>query len=392
MVTKRNKKSVLNKTRKNTLLEIPYSDKDITATIDANAIRHNIDYLRKKTSLDVMPVIKANAYGHGIIEMSKILRKHGVKHIGVATLGEAILLRNSGDKGDIVAWLYNINGPEVKQAILDGITISIIDEKDIPIISKLTPKNKVTNVHIFVDTGIDRAAIPYNKSVDAAIAITKDPKLKLVGMMSHLIQSEKKNDPTTLEQLKKFRNLRENLIKNHNINIPLVHIANSGGCLNYDVSDFTLARPGLAIYGIDPSGKYNKNLKPAMTITSIIMQLKYIPKGYDIGYDRKYITKKEMRVCVVPVGYADFLPRSGSGKTYVYINGSKRKVLGNISMDQIVVEAKPVDKVGDTVLFFGDPHKGAKQSVYDIAKYSNTITDEVLSRTNYRVNLKYINL
>ena len=392
MVTKRNKKSVLNKTRKNTLLEIPSSYKDITATIDANAIRHNIDYLRKKTGLDVMPVIKANAYGHGIIEISKILRKHGVKHIGVATIGEAILLRNSGDKGDIVAWLYNINGPEVKQAILDRITISIIDEKDIPIISKLTPKNKVTNVHIFVDTGIDRAAIPYNKSVDAAIAITKDPKLKLVGMMSHLIQSEKKNDPTTLEQLKKFRNLRENLIKNHNINIPLVHIANSGGCLNYDVSDFTLARPGLAIYGIDPSGKYNKNLKPAMTITSIIMQLKYIPKGYDIGYDRKYITKKEMRVCVVPVGYADFLPRSGSGKTYVYINGSKRKVLGNISMDQIVIEAKPVDKVGDNVLFFGDPHKGAKQSVYDIAKYSNTITDEVLSRTNYRVNLKYINL
>lgn len=392
MSTKKVRRSNSNKTLKNRLLQIPPIYKDIVATIDANAIRHNVDYLRKKTGIDVMPVIKANAYGHGIIGISKILRNHGVKHIGVATLGEAILLRNSGDKGEIVAWLYDINGPEVKQAILDDIQISIIDESHIPIISKLTPDGKVTKVHIFVDTGIDRAAIPYNKALDSAIAITKDKKLKLVGMMSHFIQSEFKNDPTTLKQLKKFRNLRDNIIHNHKIDIPLVHIANSGGCLNYDVSDFTLARPGLAIYGVDPSGKYNKNLIPAMTITSVIMQLKYIPKGYDIGYDRKYITKKEMRVCVVPVGYADFLPRSSSGKLYVYINGTKRKVLGNISMDQVVIEAKPNDKVSDKVLFFGDPHKGAQQSVYDIAKYSNTITDEVLSRTNYRVYLKYINV
>jgi len=371
---------------------IPASDKDIKAVIDINAIRNNINYLKKKSGTDLMPVLKADAYGHGIIEMAKILRKLGIKYIGVATLGEAILLRNSGDKGNIVAWLYDINGPEVKQAILDNIEISIIDESHIPIISKLTPPGKVTNVHIFVDTGIDRAAIPYNKSVDAAKSITQDKKLKLVGMMSHFIQSEKKNNPTTFKQLKKFRDLRENLEKNHNIHIPLVHIANSGGCLNYDVSDFTLARPGLAIYGVDPSGKYNKNLQPAMTINSKIIQLKYIPKGYDIGYDRKYITKKEMRVCVVPLGYADFLPRSSSGKMYVYINGSKRKVLGNVSMDQVVIEAKPNDKVSDTVLFFGNPHKGAQQSVYDVAKYSNTITDEVLCRTNYRVNLKYINV
>jgi alanine racemase len=391
MTTKKIKRSN-NKTFKNRLLQIPPIYKDIVATIDGNAIRHSVDYLRKKTGIDVMPVIKANAYGHGIIGISKILRNHGVKHIGVATLGEAILLRNSGDTGIIVAWLYDINGPEVKQAILDDIQISIIDESHIPIISKLTPDGKITKVHIFVDTGIDRAAIPYNKAVDSAIAITKNKKLKLVGMMSHFIQSEFKNDPTTLKQLKKFRILRDNLIHNHKIDIPLVHIANSGGCLNYDVSDFTLARPGLAIYGVDPSGKYNKNLIPAMTITSVIMQLKYIPKGYDIGYDRKYITKKEMRVCIVPVGYADFLPRSSSGKLYVYINGTKRKVLGNISMDQVVIEAEPNDKVSDKVLFFGDPHKGAQQSVYDVAKYSNTITDEVLSRTNYRVYLKYINV
>ena len=392
MVKTIKKRVLLNKTRKNYLMEIPHIYKDITATIDADAIRHNVDYLRKMAKTDVMPVIKANAYGHGIIEVSQILRKHGVKHIGVATLGEAILLRNSGDKGYLVAWLYNINGPEIKEAILKNITISIIDESHIPIISKLTPSNKVTNLHIFVDTGIDRAAIPYNKAVDAAKIITSDKKLHLDGMMTHLIQSEKKNDTTTLKQIQKFRNLRHNLIHNHNINVPLVHIANSGGCLNYDVSEFTLARPGLAIYGLDTSGKYNKNLKPAMTVTSVIIQIKNIPKGYDIGYDRKYITNRETRVCVVPVGYADFLPRSSSGKMYVYINGSKRKVLGNISMDQIVVESKPTDKVSDEVVFFGNPEKGAKQTAYDVANYSNTITDEVVCRTNYRVNLKYVNV
>jgi len=392
MVKSIKKTGSLNKTRKNYLMKIPPVYKDITATIDAKSIRHNVDYLRKMAKTDVMPVIKANAYGHGIVEVSRILRKHDVKHIGVATLGEAILLRNSGDKGYLVAWLYDINGPEIKEAILKNITISVIDESHIPVISKLTPPNKVTNLHIFVDTGIDRAAIPYNKAVDAAKMITSDKKLKLDGMMTHLIQSEIKNDPTTLNQIQKFRNLRHNLIHNHNINIPLVHIANSGGCLNYDVSEFTLARPGLAIYGLDPSGKYNKNLKPAMTLTSVIIQIKNIPKGYDIGYDRKYITKRETRVCIVPVGYADFLPRSSSGKMYVYINGSKRKVLGNVSMDQVVVESKPIDKVSDEVMFFGNPEKGAPQTAYDVANYSNTITDEIVCRTNYRVNLKYINV
>ena len=168
--------------------------------------------------------------------------------------------------------------------------------------------------------------------------------------MSHFIQSEIKNDKETLEQLRKFRELRNNLENNHNIKIPYVHIANSGGCLNYNVSDFTLSRPGLAIYGIHPSGKYTSELKPAMTLTSVIIQIKYISKGDGVGYDGRYISSKNRIICIVPIGYADILPRSASGKLYVYINGTRRKVLGNISMDQIVVEAKPRDKIHDEVI------------------------------------------
>lgn len=388
----KNSRIMKNKTMKNLNEVIPVEDKDITACIDAKALRHNIDYLRKKSGCDIMPVLKANAYGHGMIGVSRIMRSHGVKYIGVATLGEAIMLRNSGDKGNIVAWLYDINGPEVKEAIKKDIEISIIDDSHISKIAKLVPSNKKHKVHLFVDTGIDRAAVPYASSIHAAKQISENPKLELVGMMSHLIISETKNNATTNKQLMLFRKLRDDLLDKHNIKIPLLHIANSGGCLNYDISDFPLARSGIAIYGIDPSGKYNKNLQPVMTLMTKIIQIKHISKGADVGYDNRYIAKKNMMVCVAPIGYADILPRSSSGKLYVYINGSRRKVLGNISMDQIVIEAKKGDKTSDKILLFGNPQKGSEQTIYDVANVSNTITDEVLSRTNYRVNLKYINV
>jgi alanine racemase len=368
--------------------------KNITATIDANAIRHNIDYLRKVSKTDVMPVLKSNAYGHGIVPVSRILRNHNIKMIGVATIGEALLLRKHGDTGHIVAWLYNIHGKEMKDAIQKNIDISVIDQKHIPTICKLASQyGKKVRIHIFADTGIDRAAVPYNQVIHAAIQLSSNPHIELVGLMSHFIQSEIKNDATTKKQLRLFRELIDILSKKHNIHFQYTHIANSGGCLNYDVSDFTLARPGLAIYGLDPSGKYNKNLQPAMTITSHIIQKKYISKGAVVGYDNKYITKKDMEICIAPIGYADIIPRSSSGKLYVYINGTKRKVLGNISMDQIVVESKLIDKVGDEVLLFGAPHKGAKQTAYDVANVSKTITAELLVRTNAtnRVHRKYLN-
>lgn len=368
--------------------------KDITATIDADAIRHNIDYLRKMSKTDVMPVLKANAYGHGIVPISKIVRSHNVKMIGVATLGEALMLRKHGDKGHIVAWLYDIYGKELKDAIRNNIDIAIIDQKHIPIICKLAAQyGKKVRIHIFVDTGIDRAAVPYSEAIHAALELSSNPHINLVGLMSHFIQSEIKNDATTHKQLKLFRELRDILLHKHKINFEYIHIANSGGCLNYDVSDFTLARPGLAIYGLDPSGKYNKKLHPAMTITSRIIQIKNISKGADVGYDNKYTAKKNMLTCVAPIGYADIIPRSSSGKLYVYINGTKRKVLGNISMDQIVIEAKPIDKVGDEVLLFGSPHKGEKQTAYDVSDMSDTIPDELVIRTNAtnRVGRKYVN-
>jgi alanine racemase len=368
---------------------------DIIITIDAAAIRHNIDYLRKMSKTDVMPVLKANAYGHGAITVSKIMRAHNVKMIGCATLGEALMLRKSGDKGRIVAWLYNVNGPELEEAIRQNIDIGLVDQTHVPILCKLAAKHPGrVRVHLFVDTGINRAGISYDESIHVARELSNTPRIDLVGLMSHFIQSEIPNDATTHKQLKLFRELRDTLMRDHNITFEHVHIANSGGCLNYDVSDFTLARPGLSVFGMDPNGKNNPNLRPAMTVESRIIQIKPISRGETVGYAKKYTAKKNMLICIAPIGYADIVPRTSSGKLYVIINGTRRKVLGNISMDQIVIESAPNDAIEDTVLLFGSPHNGAIQTAYDVADASNTNVHEVIVRANAsgRATIKYANV
>ena len=364
------------------------ADKDVKAIIDIKAIKHNIDFLKKKSGTYLITVLKADAYGHGLIEMARILRRLSIKYIGVATLGEAIFLRKNGDKGRVLAWLYDIDGHELIDAFNMDIDIAVFDEKTIEKFIKLIPHNKVIKVTVFVDTGINRAGVPYEKSFDLFKLLNKTPNVKLEGMMSHLVCSGVKNSPIVNEQLAKFRALRKRL-EDIGIKPPLVHIANTGGCMNYDVSDFTLSRPGSGIYGITADFKPSINLKLPMTVKSYIIQIKEVEKGKGIGYDWKYFTPRKMKICVLPIGYADIVPRNTSLKLYVYINGTRRRVLGRISMDQIIVEAKDTDKVNDEAYFFGNG-KNCPQTIYDIATLSKTIPLEILCHAGYRINRTYV--
>ena len=363
--------------------------KNITGRISTKALKTNLINLKKKAGTDIMPVIKADAYGHGIVEMSRILRKLGTKYIGVATIGEAILLRDSGDRGRVLAWLYDINTDEVKEAVRKGIDVGVFDDKHIPSLSNQIVKGHIANIHLFVDTGINRNGVPYEKAIDAAKQINGDPKMKLVGLMSHLCCSELKNDHATLKQLELFRKLRRELREIH-IVPELVHIGNTGGILNYDLTDFTLARSGIGIYGYNPNKNVveDKNLTPIMNLSSVIIQLKYVPKGAGIGYDRKYIAHKKTYIAIVPAGYADFVPLTPSGKLSVIINGTRRKVLGLESMDQIVVEAKKGDKISDVVKFIGNKKDGFING-NELAQMGNTTTYNMLTHVGNRVQLVY---
>lgn len=385
MIRKKNKKTIKNTPYK--ICNIPSSDKDINAEISIEALKHNLNFLRRKSKTDIMPVLKANAYGHGIVNLSKILRKQNIKYIGVATVGEAIFLRKNGDKGRILAWLYDVESSELKDAFDLDIDIAIFDETHISLIEKMVPNGKKAKITLHVDTGINRASVSYDKSIQAAIDINNSKKFEFVGLMSHLVCSEIKNCPVVIEQLKKFRHLRDKL-KEINIDPPLVHIANTGGCLNYDVSDFTLARPGIGIYGLSPNNKPNKNLIPLMTLKSTIIQIKDIKKGDGVGYNYKYIAPHNMKIGIVPIGYADILPRSTSLKLYVFVNGKKRKVLGMESMDQIVIEVKNNDKIGDNIIIFGNG-KNCSQTIYDLAYESKMIVYEIVVHVGNRVNLEY---
>jgi len=380
----KNKKNIKNKTiKRNCKSNIPTEYKNIIATIDINAFKRNIKYLKNKAKTDIMPVLKANAYGHGSIEMAKICRNIGIKYIGVATLGEAIQLRNSGDKGRILGWLYDVNTNEVRDAVLKNIDVGIFDENHISIISKSLPEGVKAKIHLFIDTGIDRNGVPHDKAVEAAKQIVADPKFELVGIMSHLCcATEKLNNKPTLEQLEIFRRIRKEL-EDLNIKPPLVHIGNTAGILNYDLSDFTLARSGIGIYGYT-----SKKLTPIMDITSKIIQLKYVPKGAGIGYDRTFVSHKKTYIGIIPIGYADFLPLTKSEELSVVVNGTKRKILGKESMDQIVIEAKQGDKLGDSVNIFGKKNKNFI-SGEEFAKMGHTTIHNILTHIGNRVYHKY---
>jgi len=367
---------------------IPSRDKDIKAIIDIAAVKHNLNVLRSHAKTDVMPVLKADGYGHGLLEMAKIVRGFGTKYIGVATLGEAIMLRKNGDKGRVLAWLFDIDGPEIKDAMHLDLDIAICDETIIQKFIKMIPLGltKKIKVTMFVDTGINRAGITYEKAFEAFQEVNKCDKIELVGMMSHLVISQERNNPIVNEQLRKFRELRQRLA-DINIKPPLVHIANTRACFNYDVSDFTLARSGGGVYGM-PNDKREPKLKLAMTMMSYIIQLKDVKKGAGIGYDWTYKAPRNMRIGIIPIGYADMIPKKASNKMYVYINGVKRKLLGLISMDQIVVEAKEKDKLNDRVYIFGNG-KNCPQTIYDVAKCGNSTPYEVICHTGYRVDRTY---
>lgn len=374
--------------RKNNTKEL-LNNNTSCAVIDTKLIQSNINIMSKVSGTEIMPVLKGNAYGHGAVEIARFLRSIGIRYIGVATVNEALELRNSGDKGRILAWLYDSYSRDVFNAFHNDIEIAIFDEEAISRIIREIPKGKCVNITVFVDTGFNRTGIRYERALDVIQKLSQNPSIKIEGLMSHLVESKISDSSLVMEQLSKFRKLRTELAGIH-IQPNQVHIANTNSCLYYDVSDFTISRVGVGIFGFDIKSQIMKkyNIQPIMTLQTRILQIKSIKKGECIGYGCDYVSPKNMTICIIGIGYAD-IPIYNYNRIYYFIRGTRRRVLGKTNMDQIVCVSKPGDKLHDIAYLYGVKHT-LKQTIDTISRKLNVLSSEVSSLIGNRIKRIYL--
>ena len=337
--------------------------------VDLNKINHNIEEIKKYTKKDVIPVIKANAYGTGICNLKSFVNKF--KIVAVANTYEGIKLRNNNYKGDILI----LNQPSIDD-VNDIIKYDlVVGVSSVDFVNQLKKKIRC---HLEIETGMNRTGINYD---DLAI-FARNKYLVIEGMYSHLACADNDHD-YTMYQYKKFKEAY-NYLKDR-VNLKYIHLEASSGIVNLrdNISNYT--RPGIIMYGYYQTRKMK--LLPALKLKSKITFLKDVFKDTSLGYSHGFITDKKMRVATIPIGYADGLSRSLSNKGFVVINNKKCRILGNVCMDSILVDVTDIKcKLNDDVYIFDN--KLIKLD--DLASSINTISYEIISTINERVERVYL--
>ncbi|HBI48101.1 MAG TPA: alanine racemase [Smithella sp.] len=329
--------------------------------------------------VDFMQVVKADAYGHGAIEISNIALKNGARMLGVANADEGVQLRISGIEAPIV-----ILGPsttaEIEQIIKYSLTPSVSDAAFAKRLNNaLTKSGHKLPVHIEVDTGMGRGGTMHNEALKLILEISKLSNITIEGIFSHLASSEK-IIPYNEKQWKHFSVLLAD-ITSSGIEIPIRHIDNSGAILNYPDFKLNMVRPGIMTYGLYPSpdDESKARLAQVMSFKTSIVLLKDFPEGYGIGYGSTYITKKQTRIATIPVGYGDGYGFILSNQGKALIRGKRAPIVGRISMDMCTIDVThiPDCAVGDEVVLLGRQGKECI-SANEIAAKAGTISYEVL--------------
>lgn len=359
------------------------------AEIDARALRNNLKGIRNKVKphVKVMAIVKANAYGHGIVEVSKILADEQVDYLGVGFLEEGILLRNAGITRPILV-LGGVLGEQTSQFLEHNLEITISSiELARRVDNEAGILGKKARVHLKIDTGMERIGVRAENALPFAPETAKLPNIELVGIYSHFATSDEKEKSFAHEQLQRFTNAVK-AIEGAGIRIPLKHMANSGAILDIPEAYFNMVRAGIILLGVYPSRETSESvpLKPVLSLKSKVVFLKEVPAGRSIGYGRTYYTKEPTRIATIPVGYGDGYSRMLSHKVEVLIHGKRFHGVGTVCMDQIMVDVGN-DKsihVGDDVTLIG--RDGTEEiTPWDLAKKIGTNQYEVLCMIAARV-------
>ena len=356
------------------------------ARIDINALASNISYLKSKVGVDLLAVVKADAYGHGLIEIGLAAEKNGADWLGVALLEEAIALRTHGVRIPILAWLVP-PGSDFNSAAKHDIDVAIASMIALEEISQVHLKPRI---HIEVDTGMTRGGFldEWSQLLEADFS-----KVEVVGIFSHFARADEAGQQQNSDQLQSFKS-RVGELAAVGINPPIKHLANSAATLLDEDSIFDMVRTGIAMYGLTPDIKTmgdskNLGLKPVMQLRAKLHLVKTVPAGSPVGYGATVITDKETKLGVVAMGYADGIPRISQGAG-VFVNGRRAPIMGRVSMDQFVVDLGPDSAAnsGDWVIIFGDGSHG-EYTADDWGNASLSINYEIVTRIGPRVPRLY---
>ncbi|MCL5267190.1 MAG: alanine racemase [Bacteroidetes bacterium] len=358
------------------------------AEVDLSAIRYNISQIARRVGKNVriMGVVKANAYGHGLVPVMKAVVDAGASYLGVALPEEGVELRQHTNVPILVF------SPPIEESLetfvrfdLDASISSI--ETAHALNSVARSAGKKAKVQIKIDTGMGRLGFFPNVAVDAVRAISNLDSLSIVGIYSHFATSDETNKEFAYRQLREFKSVAA-AVRDIGLYSPLFHTANSGAILDMPETFFDMVRPGIMTYGYYPSLETSESvdIKPALSLKSSVVHIKTFRPGMSVSYGRKYFTKGNNRIAIVPIGYGDGYTRMLTGKTSVLVNGKKYTVVGTITMDHIMVDLGSDFEVqpGDEVILIGWGGSDAI-TAWDLASSLGTIPYEILCMINNRV-------
>jgi alanine racemase len=358
-------------------------------------IRANIEGIRQKVGANrkILIAVKANAYGHGAVEVSRMAEQIDVDYLGIATVPEGIQLRQAGIRLPILKF-----GPtfqeEIEIALIHNITLPICDMDSVIQTQKVSASlGKKSPVHLKVDTGMGRVGVSIENATELAAFIEGNcHALLLEGVFTHLPVSDSSDKTFTQEQVRRFQKCIDAIQQRIERKISLSHCANSGAVLGHPDAWMDMVRPGIMIYGYypDKSTPRTIELKPGMSFLTRVSFLKKVEKGTSIGYGRTWFAQEDTWIATIPVGYADGFNRLFSNKGRVLINGRSYPVVGRVCMDQSMINLGPQTnvKIGDTVTLMGK--NGTEEiSCDEWAEKLNTITYEITCQINSRVERVY---
>ncbi|MBD0379713.1 alanine racemase [Paenibacillus sedimenti] len=369
--------------------------------ISLDALRSNIEGFQKvlPKGMKTMAVVKADAYGHGAVGVSKEAIAAGVDYLGVAFFDEALELRNAGITAPILVLGYT--PPEgIEMARQKDVTIAVYSHEVLDALRKQVEEHKgreqekKLKIHVKLDTGMGRLGLHTEKDaipfIEQALAL---PNVEVEGLFTHYANADEIDKTYTIEQFRRFERIVE-YFKRKEIKFPYIHAGNSAAAIDLPNLTYSMVRLGISMYGLYPSEEVNKQkieLKPVLSLKTGIVHLKTLPPNSGVSYGTIYFTKSEEKIATLPIGYADGFSRMLSTKAEALIRGQRVPIVGRICMDQCMANVSEVPDVqaGDEVVLIGE-QDGERITVEDVARLLGTINYEVTCMISHRVAKVYI--